>query len=90
MIKDIQDYGRNKDKHSLTTTINISYIIGDMLGEKEVSKATNSNQDGNLIDKETTPTQYEGRNAYQSESSFKEYTRIDYSFDTLYENHLIM
>lgn len=36
MIKDIQDYGRNKDEHSLITTINISYIIGDMLGEKEV------------------------------------------------------
>jgi hypothetical protein len=36
VIKDIQDYGRNKDEHSLTTTINISYIIGDMLGEKEV------------------------------------------------------
>jgi hypothetical protein len=29
-------------------------------------------------------------NAYQSESSFKEYIRIDCSFDTLYKNHLIM
>ena len=36
IIKDIQDYGKNKDEHSLTTTINISYIIGDMLWEKEV------------------------------------------------------
>jgi len=36
VIKDIQDYGKNKDEHSLTTTIYISYIIGDMLGEKKV------------------------------------------------------
>ena len=31
-----QDYDRNKVEHSQTAVRNVSYIIGEMLGEKEV------------------------------------------------------
>jgi hypothetical protein len=37
-----QKYRRNKDEHSHSTGSNIPKISGEIVGEKEVQKATNS------------------------------------------------
>ena len=42
-------YRRNKDEHSHSTGSNIPKISGEIVGEKEVQKATNSSQHESLI-----------------------------------------
>jgi hypothetical protein len=44
-----QKYGRNKDGHSHSIGSNIPKISREVVGEKEVQKATNSSQHESLI-----------------------------------------